>query len=123
MNLKLLLVANNNIYKLFFAFLARQFWGRISTTVAKIIKDGKEADVKDGESIIAACKDVGVSFGCHAGMCRTCEIEVIDGADNLTDVTENENMMGVERPKRLACQCRIKGGTVKIRTEEQSWTA
>lgn len=84
--------------------------------MAKIVHKGQETEVHVGDSIISACKEVGVLFGCHAGMCRTCEIEVIDGMEHLTDVTENEKLMEVTLPNRLACQCRIKkDGVITIR--------
>lgn len=85
--------------------------------MAKIIVDGKEMDVEDGAEIKGACEILGIEFGCKNGFCRTCEATVLEGYENLTEMTENETMISLTEPRRLMCQCRIKHGTVKIKNE------
>jgi ferredoxin len=84
--------------------------------MAKIIhaKTGQEKDVKDGEKIKTACEEIGVLFGCEDGICGTCMIDVIDGEENLSDLTQQEKDLERDLKHRLACQCKIKQGDVKI---------
>lgn len=84
--------------------------------MAKIISEnGKEIKVDDGERIRPACEKLGVPFGCRNGLCGSCMIEILEGEDNLSELTEEEIDMSMDRKTRLACQCKIKEGTVKIR--------
>lgn len=83
--------------------------------MAKIIFENQEKEVEDGASIIPACEDLGVPFGCEEGLCGSCTVEVLDGAENLSERTENEENLGVYDKHRLACQCKIKQGNVKIK--------
>ncbi|RMF06127.1 (2Fe-2S)-binding protein [Candidatus Woesearchaeota archaeon] len=78
-------------------------------------EDGRREEVQDGESIKDACEKLGVPFGCSEGICGACEIEVVEGFENLSDKTQNEEDMGLEENRRLACQCKIKQGEIKIR--------
>ena len=84
--------------------------------MAKIInaKTGEEVYVNDGERIEESCEKLGVPFSCTNGICGTCMIDIIEGEDNLSELTEQEDDLGRERKHRLACQCKIKGGEVKI---------
>ena len=83
--------------------------------MAKVRTGNQESVVKDGESIIDACEQMGVPFACKDGVCGTCRIDILSGAENLTDLTEQEKAMGgCDRDHRLACQCRIKKGEIKI---------
>jgi len=83
--------------------------------MAKIKTDNEEIEVKDGESMIEACEKLGVPFGCYEGICGSCRIEVIGGAENLSELTEQEKMLGMDANTRLACQCKIKKGEIKIK--------
>ena len=85
--------------------------------MAKIIfsTTDEEAVIADGASIQECCEEAGVSFACTVGICGTCVIEVEEGMDNLSDYTqEEEDFLGEKGCERLACQCKIKQGTVKI---------
>lgn len=77
---------------------------------------GEEIDLKDGAPIAEACEEAGVPFACTEGVCGTCVIEIKEGSDNLSDPTqEEEDFLGEgTRRERLACQCRIKQGRVRI---------
>jgi len=74
-----------------------------------------ECEIPDGETIVEACEEAGVPFACTEGVCGTCVIEVKEGMENLSPFTqEEEDFLGPMKHERLACQCRLKGGCVKI---------
>lgn len=75
----------------------------------------EEYAVKDGEPIAEACEEAGVPFACTEGVCGTCVIEVKEGMENLSEFTqEEEDFLGDMENERLACQCKLKHGCVKI---------
>ncbi|MDB2614244.1 (2Fe-2S)-binding protein [Chlamydiales bacterium] len=78
--------------------------------------DGEEIDLDEGTPIAEYCEDAGVPFACTEGVCGTCVIEVIEGEENLSPPTEEEaDFLGEGcLDERLACQCKIKNGNVKI---------
>ena len=82
--------------------------------MAKIIRGDKEIEVIDGSSIIEVCDSLGVPFACYVGSCGICNINILEGEDNLGDLTDEEMKMGMNKKSRLACQCRIKKGIVKM---------
>lgn len=56
----------------------------------------------------------GLVFGCRAGMCGICVIEVVDGLQNLSRPDDEETWLLAtlghdDAAKRLACQCRLHG--------------
>ena len=83
--------------------------------MAKIISGNKKIEVKDGDSIIKACEELGVPFGCYEGVCRSCSIGIIKGRENLSELTDNEINQGMDKGNRLACQCKIKKGIIEIK--------
>ena len=83
--------------------------------MAKIIFEGKEWEIKDGEPIKDVCDSLGVPFGCRDGKCACCKLKVNEGEENLGELTQREKDMGLEgKKKRLACQASITSGTVKV---------
>lgn len=85
--------------------------------MAKLIfKDtGEELELADGEPIAQSCEDAGVPFACTEGVCGTCVIEVVEGMENLSEFTQEEkDFLGSLDRERLACQCKIKCGSVKL---------
>ncbi len=86
--------------------------------MAKLIFDhnGEESDLNDDSPIAEACEDAGVPFACTEGVCGTCVIEIKSGKENLSPPTkEEEDFLGEGCcDERLACQCRIKQGQVRI---------
>lgn len=85
--------------------------------MAKLIfKDtGEIAELEDGAPIAEACEEAGVPFACTEGVCGTCVIEVTEGMENLSEFTQEEkDFLGELDKERLACQCKIKQGSVKI---------
>jgi len=88
--------------------------------MAKIILDStqpREVELDDNSELKNACEELGVEFGCKNGFCRTCEVTILEGYDNLTELSENEEFINLTKPRRLMCQCRIKQGTIKIKIE------
>lgn len=85
--------------------------------MAKLVfeNSGEERTIEDGESLIEACEEQGVPFACTEGVCGTCVIEVSEGMDNLSPFTQEEqDFLGEMDKERLACQCKIRCGRVKI---------
>ena len=76
----------------------------------------EEIDLPDDSPLAEICEEAGVPFACTEGVCGTCVIEIKDGKENLSTPTqEEEDFLGEgTEDERLACQCRIKGGCVKI---------
>ena len=75
----------------------------------------KQQELLDGLAIIDVAKELGVPFSCHAGICGTCRIEVIEGMEHLNEKTEEEINLDCRGQERQACQCQIKGGVVTIK--------
>lgn len=87
--------------------------------MAKIIfNDGEEEiEVEDGACIKEACEEAGIPFACEEGICGTCVIEIEEGGENLSEFTQEElDFLGEQDCERLACQCKLKCGTVKVRS-------
>lgn len=85
--------------------------------MAKIVFEDSEEEVElpDDSPISEVCEDAGVPFACTEGVCGTCVIEVVEGMENLNASTqEEEDFLGEIDCERLACQCKIQSGKVKI---------
>ena len=85
--------------------------------MAKLIVDDPEFDLDDNSPIREPCKELGVLFGCENGLCGTCMVKVTEGEENLSEKNDAEEQMMLEEGVRLACQCKIKKGTVKLKQE------
>ncbi len=84
--------------------------------MAKIVFDRDERELADDSPIQEACEEAGVPFACTEGVCGTCVIEVVEGMEHLSPVTQEEkDFLGEQEIERLACQCKILGGCVKIK--------
>lgn len=86
--------------------------------MAKLIfaNNNVTVDIPDGSPIQEACEEQGIPFACSEGLCGSCIIEIVEGMENLSDFTEAElDFLGDKGTERLACQCKIKKGTVKIK--------
>ncbi len=70
---------------------------------------------REGQRLIELCDAhvTPLNFGCRAGSCGTCLIRVDAGMENLSEVTDVEEILLPELtddPKaRLACQVRLTG--------------
>jgi ferredoxin len=85
--------------------------------LAKLIFENsdEELEIEDGSDIIEACEEQGVPFACTEGVCGTCVIEVKEGMENISPFTQEEkDFLGEQDQERLACQCRVLGGRVKV---------
>jgi len=84
--------------------------------MAKItnVKTNESLEVEDNGKIQEASEKLGVPFQCTNGICGTCMIDVVEGKENLSELTEEEKDLGRDKEHRLACQCKIKEGEVKI---------
>ena len=82
--------------------------------MAKLIIDNIEYEVTDGKQIAEACEAHGIPFSCNSGVCGTCQIEILEGAENLGELNKEEFDLGQDRNHRLGCQCVIKSGVVKV---------
>lgn len=87
--------------------------------MAKLIFENtnQEFDIADGSSIHEICEKVGIPFACgYEGICGSCLIEITEGMENLSSFTQAEkDFFGDLSNERLACQCKILKGTVKIK--------
>ena len=87
--------------------------------MAKLIfeNNNEEIEIKDNAPIADLCEEQGVPFACTEGVCGTCVIEVVEGEENFSKQTQEEiDFLGEGcLDERLACQCLVKEGTVKIR--------
>ena len=82
--------------------------------MGKLILNDDEIDIEDGENIVDYIEEAGVPIGCSNGVCGTCEIEVLDGMENFSEITQEEEDLGMEGNKRLGCMCVLNKGTVKV---------
>lgn len=74
-------------------------------------------ELPEGASLQEICEEMGIPFACTEGVCGTCVIEIEEGMENLNDPTDEEyDFLGDDTDKeRLACQCKIRKGKVKIK--------
>lgn len=82
--------------------------------MAKIVIDNIEYDVPDGKQVAEACESAGIPFSCNSGVCGTCQIEILEGAERLGPLNKEEEELGMDRNHRLGCQCTITSGIVKV---------
>lgn len=76
----------------------------------------EEIELPDGGEIAPACEQAGVPFACTEGVCGTCVIEIKEGMENLSEFNQAEaDFLGDLGTERLACQCKIKNGCVKVK--------
>ncbi len=82
--------------------------------MAKLLLNEQEIEIPENSKILDFIEEAGVPIGCSNGVCGTCEVEVLDGMDNLSERNQEELDLGMEGARRLGCQCVIKGGSVKM---------
>jgi 2Fe-2S ferredoxin len=69
----------------------------------------------EGQALIELCDShlTPLQFGCRAGACGTCLVQVVEGMHNLSDLTDNEKILlpalTDDPSARLACQLRVLG--------------
>ncbi|MCH7850588.1 MAG: 2Fe-2S iron-sulfur cluster binding domain-containing protein [Nanoarchaeota archaeon] len=83
--------------------------------MANVYVDEEKVEVEDGSSIQEACESLGIPFSCKEGVCGSCLVNVSEGAENLGELNDEEIAFGLDgKDIRLACQCKITGGDVKV---------
>ena len=82
--------------------------------MAKLIINDEEFEIEDGTNIVDTIEEAGIPIGCSNGVCGTCEIEVEEGMEHLSELNQEELDLGMEDKQRLGCQCVINTGTVKV---------
>lgn len=83
----------------------------------KFQNTSEEHELPPDAPIAQTCEEAGVPFACTEGVCGTCIVEVLEGGENLSPPTQAEiDFLGETGTKRerMACQCRIQKGIVKI---------
>ncbi len=103
------------IYLIGLSFFCRVRWNMPKITY---IKNGQKTEIETdnvGASLLDIAQENGVDMD-HAcggnGICTTCMVQVKSGSENLSDMTEREEIMGMdpEDPTlRLGCQCQVSG--------------
>ena len=83
--------------------------------MAKFFIDNTEYDLSDGAALAEICEKSGVPFSCNSGVCGTCQIEVLEGAENLNELNQEEKDLAMDENHRLGCQCKIISGIVKVK--------
>ena len=83
--------------------------------MAKFIIDNIEHDLSDGTPLAEISERAGVPFSCNSGVCGTCQIEILEGKENLCELNQEEKDLGMDENHRLACQCKILQGIVKVK--------
>ena len=78
-----------------------------------LASESQEVELNPGP-IMSAAEELGVPFSCRQGICGTCEVEVVEGMENLEPKNDKENNMKLPDGSRLCCQAEIKQGKVKI---------
>lgn len=82
--------------------------------MAKIKYKDKEIEVPENEKLREHLEKLGVPFNCENGVCGTCYVEVVEGEENLTELTQQEKNLGMDKKNRLGCQCKMKKGEAEI---------
>ena len=58
--------------------------------MAKLNLSDDQLELEDGSSLKEVCEEAGIPFACSEGICGTCVIEVKDGKENLSEMTQEE---------------------------------
>ncbi|NTU79412.1 MAG: (2Fe-2S)-binding protein [Chloroflexales bacterium] len=92
-----------------------------------VVVNGVTMEAKIGERLIDVARRNGahVGFVCNgAGICQTCQCQVLSGAENLSPVNVFEQAWlsesRLQEGHRLACKTALRGaGTVEVRTKAE----
>ncbi|MDR3214444.1 MAG: (2Fe-2S)-binding protein [Azoarcus sp.] len=77
--------------------------------------------VPAGTRLIEVSEQAGahILYGCREGECGTCLVEIVSGAENLSDpsVLEDQILKDLTAPwnHRLACQAQVLGGAIVVK--------
>ncbi len=76
---------------------------------------GDSYDIAEGTSYLEFCQENGIDhpFGCTVGSCGTCRCELVEGADHVNPMGDEERetveMCTDVAGARLGCQLKIQG--------------
>ena len=79
------------------------------------LRNGETYEVPVGTSFLEFCQshDVPHDFGCTVGSCGTCRLVLVEGADNVQPIDDEEAdtlfMVTDEKGARLGCQMIVYG--------------
>ena len=65
-----------------------------------------------GSTLLEACEEAGVPMEAECGgfaMCNSCRVRVLEGADHLSDIEEEEATFLDRKDQRLGCQACVHG--------------
>src|SRR3989338_3571308 len=84
---------------LMLGFLLKKLKKRLflKKSMARLVFNKRSVEVKDGEPMKEYARELGVAFGCENGVCGTCQIDIVSGAENLNAINEAEEDMGRDR--------------------------
>lgn len=86
----------------------------------KFLDTGLEVTCNDGDAVLDVNEehDGPIQFGCQSGICGVCCSTVVEGAENVSTMTDDEkstlDTVGGKDNQRLMCQVTI-SGDVQIR--------
>lgn len=88
--------------------------------IARVDENGEIEEIVEtslNDELVEPGEKLGVAFGCIDGRCGSCRVEIVEGMENLSELTQNELDIGMTKDEqyRLLCQCKINKGLVKIR--------
>jgi ferredoxin len=79
-------------------------------------------DAPDGGALVDLCdaNATAVPFSCRSASCATCRVQVLEGAELLSEAGDEElailDVFGVDpRSQRLACQAKVIPGPGRVR--------
>jgi len=82
----------------------------------RFVKNRKPIEIEHGYNLMDALLEAGlpVASSCHGdGVCAKCRIEILEGAENLSQPSDLENMLKLKNPMppnfRISCQTQILG--------------
>jgi len=92
-------------------------------TVTFQLPNGEDylVEAKEGDSLVLASGRGAypIATGCSDGSCATCRVEVLEGADNLSQADEFEistiERNNVDSSLRLGCQSAVLGENLRVR--------
>jgi 2Fe-2S ferredoxin len=79
---------------------------------------GKAGEFPAGRTLLSIANEleIRISQVCGGdGACGTCRVEVVEGADALSDPTPDETYKEIDPPYRLGCQARVSTGDVVVK--------
>ncbi len=82
--------------------------------MVRVVIDKINYEISENSCLADVCYKAGVPFSCNSGVCGSCQITIVNGAENLNELNQEEKELGMDRIRRLGCQCRIIKSTVEI---------